>query len=137
MFYDIINHQLQLFCFTTSSQVALFSFIFDCFRAWYKRLLIAASHQYLLDCIKKVFLSALAFSSIQDSQKLYFLTLIFKILTWSSSDCFSPMATWRYFNHKLLTFLISQATLRFNFHMDLGQVFATEIIMENWWLLKK
>ena len=42
------------------------------------------------------------------------------------------MAIWKYFNHKSLTFLISQASLRCKFYMDLGQVVATEIIMETY-----
>ena len=42
------------------------------------------------------------------------------------------MAIWKYFNHKSLTFLISQASLRCKFYMDLGQVFAIEIIMETY-----
>lgn len=41
------------------------------------------------------------------------------------------MATGSYFDHKLLTFLIRQATPRPKLPMDLGQLVATDVITEN------
>lgn len=47
------------------------------------------------------------------------------------SEGFSPVATGSYFDHKLLTFLIRQATPRPKLPMDLGQLVATDVITEN------
>lgn len=71
--YDMINfyHKLQLFCILkTLSQLDLLSVISDCTKGIVQSLAHSSFHEYLLDCIKKVFLLAFAFLSIRENQKL-------------------------------------------------------------------